>query len=49
MTSKYLELLGSAEFNNYLQSVLNKLHLQNNSQFSAFLVDLMVNSMDSSI
>lgn len=47
MTTKYLELVGSVEFNTYMQTVINKkLNLQNNSQFQAFLVDLMVNSVD---
>lgn len=47
MTSKYLELVGSVEFNSYMLKVINqKLSLQNNSQFQAFLVDLMVNSVD---
>lgn len=47
MTTKYLELVGSVEFNSYMQSVLNKkLGLQNDSRFQAFLVDLLVNSVD---
>ena len=47
MTNKYLELLGSVEFNTYMQTVLNKnLGLQNNASFQALLVDLMVNSVD---
>jgi len=47
MTMKYLDLVGSVEFNTYMQNVLNKrLNLQNNSRFQAFLVDLMVNSVD---
>ena len=47
MTNKYIELLGSVEFNTYLQSVINqKLNLQHNSQFQALLVDLLVNSVD---
>lgn len=34
MTTKYLELVGSVEFNSYMQSVINKkLNLQNDSQF----------------
>ena len=32
MTNKYLELLGSVEFNTYMQTVINKnLNLQNNT------------------
>ncbi len=47
MTKKYLELLGSVEFNSYMQQVLNtKLNLGGNADFQAFLVDLMVNSVD---
>ena len=47
MTNKYLELLGSVEFNAYMQNVLNnKLKLQANAQFQALIVDLMVNSVD---
>jgi hypothetical protein len=47
MTNKYLELLGSVEFNTYMQTVINKnLGLQNNTHFQALLVDLMVNSVD---
>lgn len=47
MTTKYLDLIGSVEFNTYMQNVINKkLNLQNNSNFQAFLVDLLVNSVD---
>jgi hypothetical protein len=47
MTTKYIELIGSVEFNAYLQSVINtKLNLQANGPFQAFLVDLLVNSID---
>jgi len=47
MTTKYLDLIGSVEFNSYMQNVINKkLNLQNNSKFQAFLVDLLVNSVD---
>ena len=47
MTNKYLELLGSVEFNSYMQKTLNsKLGLQNHSQFQSFLVDMLVNSVD---
>ena len=47
MTNKYLELLGSVEFNSYMQTTLNKkLGLQHNPLFQSFLVDLMVNSVD---
>ena len=47
MTTKYIELVGSVEFNSYMQNVLNnKLGLQANNKFQAFLVDLMVNSID---
>ena len=47
MTSKYLDLVGSVEFNSYMQGVVNKkLNLQNDSRFQAFLVDLLVNSVD---
>ena len=47
MTNKYLELLGSVEFNSYMQTTLNKkLGLQHNPSFQSFLVDLMVNSVD---
>ncbi len=47
MTTKYLELVGSVEFNSYMQNVINKkLNLQNDSKFQAFLVDLLVNSVD---
>jgi len=47
MTTKYIELIGSVEFNAYLQGVINtKLNLQANGPFQAFLVDLLVNSID---
>ena len=47
MTTKYLELIGSVEFGTYMHNVINKkLGLQANNQFQAFLVDLMVNSVD---
>lgn len=47
MTTKYIELIGSVEFNAYLQSVINtKLKLQDNGPFQAFFVDLLVNSID---
>jgi hypothetical protein len=47
MTNKYLELIGSVEFNTYMQQILNtKLGLNNNSNFQALLVDLLVNSID---
>lgn len=47
LTTKYLELLGSVEFNAYMTSVLNqRLNLSVNGPFQAFLVDLMVNSLD---
>ena len=47
MTTKYLELIGSVEFNSYMQKTLNKkLDLSSNQSFQAFLVDLMVNSVD---
>ena len=47
MTNKYLELLGSVEFNTYMQQTINKkLALQNNSEYQAFQVDLLVNTAD---
>lgn len=47
MTTKYLELIGSVEFNSYMQKTINtKLDLQNNQSYQAFMVDLFVNTID---
>lgn len=48
--NKYIELIGSEEFSAYLKSILyNKLSLQYNSQFQAFITDLFCNASDLSI
>lgn len=40
-------MLGSVEFNTYMQDVLNtKLHLDFNNHFQYFITDLMYNSTD---
>ena len=46
MTTKYIELLGSIELSKYIQSVFQRLMLDFNQQFQTFLVDLMVNSVE---
>ena len=49
LTNKYLENLGSVEFNKYMLDTFNsKLNLGANTQFQTFLVDLFVNSIDAS-
>lgn len=47
MTTKYVELIGSVEFNAYLQGVLSTtLNLAAHGPFQALLVDLLVHSID---
>ena len=47
MARKYLELLGSTEFNQYMMNILNtKLGLEFHAQFQAFITDLLFNASD---
>jgi hypothetical protein len=46
-TKKYIELLGSEEFNSYLRKILySKLELDRNPQWQAFTTDLLFNACD---
>lgn len=50
ITNKYIESLGSNEFNALLNSVLNeKLKLDSNTSYQAFITELFVNSIDTSV
>lgn len=47
MVAKYIEKLGSEQFNKYMSSVLyKKLKLDFNPKFNAFITDIMYNSTD---